>query len=167
MSARDVLTVLATMDDAGVCCWLDGGWGVDALLGRQTRQHNDLDLVVVSTDLAGARSVLTAQGFAVLRDWLPTTLAMRDDAGREVDFHPIERTADGGGDQLLPDGTRYHYSPPAAGSVDGRPLPCATVENQVEMHLGYEPRDTDHADMRALAEAFDIELPPPYSPTSG
>ena len=26
--------------------WLDGGWGVDALLGKETRQHNDIDLFV-------------------------------------------------------------------------------------------------------------------------
>ena len=167
MSAQDVRTLLATMEWAGVRCWLDGGWGVDALLGRQTRPHNDLDLVVVCLDLSVARSALVTQGFAVLRDWLPTTLSMRDGEGREVDFHPIEPTADGGGDQLLPDGSRYHYSPPAVGSVDGRPVQCAPVEGQVEMHLGYEPRDTDHADMRALAAAFNVDLPPPFQLTGG
>lgn len=26
--------------------WLDGGWGVDALLGRQTRPHDDMDIVI-------------------------------------------------------------------------------------------------------------------------
>ena len=26
--------------------WLDGGWGVDALLEEQTRLHGDLDIVV-------------------------------------------------------------------------------------------------------------------------
>lgn len=167
MLARDALSVLTAMEEADVRCWLDGGWGVDALIGRQTRQHTDLDLVVVSTDLAAAQSVLAAQGFAVLRDWLPTSVAMGDGEGREVDFHPVDATADGGGDQLLPDGSRYHYSAPGVGMVDGRPVPCAPVEGQVEMHLGYEPRDTDHADMRALAAALDVELPPPYSRNGG
>jgi hypothetical protein len=26
--------------------WLDGGWGVDALVGEQTREHEDLNLIV-------------------------------------------------------------------------------------------------------------------------
>jgi len=30
----------------GIEIWLDGGWGVDALLGEQTRPHKDLDIVV-------------------------------------------------------------------------------------------------------------------------
>lgn len=27
---------------AGIRVWVDGGWGVDALVGRQTRHHDDL-----------------------------------------------------------------------------------------------------------------------------
>jgi hypothetical protein len=30
----------------GLVVWLDGGWGIDALLGRETRTHADLDLVI-------------------------------------------------------------------------------------------------------------------------
>src|ERR1700733_11104567 len=44
--------VLALMDAfvaAGVSAWVAGGWGVDALIGHQTRRHYDLDLVVSDT----------------------------------------------------------------------------------------------------------------------
>ena len=37
--ARLVHAVLDAVPDAVV----DGGWGVDALVGRQTRAHDDLD----------------------------------------------------------------------------------------------------------------------------
>jgi len=41
-----VLAVLVVADRVGARLWLDGGWGVDALLGGQTREHGDLDVAV-------------------------------------------------------------------------------------------------------------------------
>jgi lincosamide nucleotidyltransferase A/C/D/E len=41
--AEDVLAVLDRLGAAGVAVWLDGGWGIDALLGRQSRAHADAD----------------------------------------------------------------------------------------------------------------------------
>jgi lincosamide nucleotidyltransferase A/C/D/E len=35
---------------AGLVVWLDGGWGVDALLGYRSRPHQDLDLVIARDD---------------------------------------------------------------------------------------------------------------------
>ncbi|MDH4308687.1 MAG: amino acid transporter [Acidimicrobiia bacterium] len=42
MESAAVLSVLDLLDEA----WVDGGWGVDALVGRQTRRHLDLDLAL-------------------------------------------------------------------------------------------------------------------------
>lgn len=38
-------------------------WHVDALLGEQTRQHNDLDIAVESKDLEKTREVLASHGY--------------------------------------------------------------------------------------------------------
>ena len=46
MTAEDVLMVRDTLAAAGVPVWIDGGWGVDALVGTQSRDHDDLDLVL-------------------------------------------------------------------------------------------------------------------------
>jgi lincosamide nucleotidyltransferase A/C/D/E len=46
MTAADVVEILGWLGTASVDVWLDGGWGVDALVGEQTREHNDLDLIV-------------------------------------------------------------------------------------------------------------------------
>jgi len=46
MTEADVIEILGWLADAGVAVWLDGGWGVDALIGEQTREHKDLDLIV-------------------------------------------------------------------------------------------------------------------------
>lgn len=42
MSAERVLDLLDLLVDRGLDVWVDGGWGVDALAGRQTREHGDL-----------------------------------------------------------------------------------------------------------------------------
>jgi lincosamide nucleotidyltransferase A/C/D/E len=68
MSSDQVLAVLGELEAAGVDAWIDGGWGIDALLGRQTRQHDDLDLVVRSDTVTRCRRVFEAGGFLVERD---------------------------------------------------------------------------------------------------
>jgi hypothetical protein len=46
MSATDVLEVLSILDAEGISAWIGGGWGVDALVGQETRRHEDLDIAV-------------------------------------------------------------------------------------------------------------------------
>jgi len=65
---------------------------------KQTRDHDDLDLVVPAESVSVVRGLLEAAASAVERDWLPTALAMRHRDGRAIDLHPIEPSADGGGD---------------------------------------------------------------------
>lgn len=157
-----MLSTLSGLDDLGITFWLDGGWGVDALLGEQTRPHGDLDLVVVRPELGLVLDHLRALGFDVVRDWLPTSIALRDALGREVDLHPVDPTSDGGGDQRLPDGGTWRYGPPVVGTVAGRRVRCASAEEQLAMHQGYEPRAVDKDDVRRLADRFGLPLPPPY-----
>jgi lincosamide nucleotidyltransferase A/C/D/E len=162
MEADDVLAILTALDEIGAHYWLDGGWGVDCLLGEQTRAHSDLDLVVHRPHLEAVTAYLAGQGYAVIRDWLPTSIAFRDPSGREVDLHPVDPTPDGGGDQALTDGT-WHYALPVDGSVRGRPVPCAPAQDQVLMRTGYALRPVDFHDVRRLAERFDVVLPQPFS----
>ena len=44
MSSENVLAVVELLERAQITVWIDGGWGVDALLGSETRRHADLDL---------------------------------------------------------------------------------------------------------------------------
>jgi hypothetical protein len=39
LDASDVVVVLDQLERAGLVVWLDGGWGVDALLGYRGRPH--------------------------------------------------------------------------------------------------------------------------------
>lgn len=163
MTADEVLGVLAALSARGVTAWIDGGWGVDALVGEQTRSHSDLDLVVRADAVDIVRNLLVEDGFHVLRDSLPTAIAFEHADGRQVDLHPIEPTSDGGGDQIQRDGeTRWHYPPPVDGVIDGRPVRCCSIDTQIRAHVGYEPDDNDIADMRLLHDRFGCELPAPY-----
>lgn len=164
VDADQVLDVLDRLAGADIDVWVDGGWGVDALLGHRTRDHDDLDLVVDVLAVARLRSMLVEDGFEVARDWLPTAIAFSHPDGRKVDLHPVELTADGGGDQIQLDGVRrWHYDPPVRGQIAGRDVACCSLETQFASHLGYEAEDQDRADMKALAERFGRDLPAPYS----
>ena len=46
VNKEDAIEIISYAVDNGIDIWLDGGWGVDALLGTQTRVHNDIDLFV-------------------------------------------------------------------------------------------------------------------------
>ena len=163
VDSGQVLAVLDLLAADGGVGWLDGGWGVDALLGEQTRPHADLDLAVDEQAVDRLVTRLRAEGYTVLRDERPVAIALRHDDGREVDLHPLTLTPDGGGDQQQPGGRApWHYGPPATGHVDGRPVPCNSLDTQLRSHLGYQPDGNDYADMRALARRFGCSLPAPY-----
>jgi lincosamide nucleotidyltransferase A/C/D/E len=63
MTVTDVIEVLDCLKQAGIHVCVDGGWGVDALVGEQTRDHSDLDLALDGDDLHAARQRLEEQGF--------------------------------------------------------------------------------------------------------
>ena len=51
MPAEVAVGVLDRLLDHGVDACVGGGWAVDALTGRQTRKHSDLDLWVLADHL--------------------------------------------------------------------------------------------------------------------
>lgn len=163
MVIDDARSWIETLDARGVTFWVDGGWGVDALLGEQTRPHNDLDLVVeASYELVVAR-LLQDQGYAEVVTSFSTSFhsVWRDDAGREVDLHLITMDDQGNG-QFGPDDLYPAAGLQGTGSIGGRAVRCVTAEVQVEFHLGYEHDEDDHADVSALCHRFGLPLPSQY-----
>jgi lincosamide nucleotidyltransferase A/C/D/E len=164
MRAEGVVALMRRLRSEGVVAWLDGGWAVDALLGRQTREHSDVDLVLDRDAVGRVRSMLEADGYVLLRDELPASVAYgHPETGDEVDLHPLRLTRDGGGDQQYGDGRPpWHYGAPVPGVVGGEVVPCCDLDTQLRAHVGYDPRPVDHADMAALRERFGCDLPDPY-----
>jgi lincosamide nucleotidyltransferase A/C/D/E len=162
LSAVDVLAILDRLAAAGVRCWLDGGWGVDALLGAQTRPHDDLDLVVAAAQLPALYAALSLDGYALTEDALPTRAVLRAPPDRRIDLHPVTFDAAGGGTQHLPDGASFRYPPTGfhgRGVIAGRAVACLTPEVQLLCHTGYEPDADDRHDMRALCARFGLVAP--------
>ena len=166
MRATDVLAILDGLDAVGVAVWLDGGWGVDALVGEETRAHDDLDVVIALDQAGAAWAALGAAGFLVAEDESPTRFVLRDPADRRVDVHLVTFDAGGGGIQRLQDGTTFRYPPEGfagRGRVGGRAVRCLTAAVQVLCHLGYSPDDNDRHDMRLLRDRCGATLPTPYN----
>ncbi len=159
----DVLRVIAALQAGNLRVWLDGGWGVDALLGEITRPHDDVDLVVELGVLADVLDCLSDLGFSVTEDQSPVRVVMRSPEGLQVDLHPVAFDEDGTGWQIgaSPDGSDCPY--PAEGFTVGRILDeavlCLSAELQLEHHSGYTPRHRDRKDMACLAVRFGLELP--------
>jgi lincosamide nucleotidyltransferase A/C/D/E len=129
---------------AGATAWVDGGWSIDALLGETTREHSDVGLVI----------------FLEEADLVRATLAAADANGYEIDLHPVAPDGHGGGYQLLPDGDRFHYPPPATGRINNHPVLCVDAVTQALSHLGYEPTEKDKRDMYLLHEHIGVMIPP-------
>ena len=166
MQPNEVLTLVAALKAEDVRVWIDGGWGVDALLGEVTRPHEDVDLVVELGALGAVCECLSSLNFSVTEDLSPVRVVLNSPGGRQVDLHPVTLAEDGTGWQVgaAPDGSDCPY--PADGFTVGRIMdvvvPCLSAELQLEHHSGYTPRDRDRADMARLASRFSLQLPPSF-----
>jgi lincosamide nucleotidyltransferase A/C/D/E len=165
MTAEDVVEIVGWLSASGVDVWLDGGWGVDALVGEQTREHKDLDLIVRDADEALMREVLETHGFTE-QEGVVQNYVLADGRGRMVDVHPVTFDDRGDGHLLSHDGEAFGH-PARAFSCLGRVLDhevaCLCGEAQMSNHAwGYTPGDTDFHDMRLLHERLGTPLLPPF-----
>jgi lincosamide nucleotidyltransferase A/C/D/E len=149
MDAREVLEVLSVLE--GV--WVAGGWGVDALVGEQTRAHRDLDLALDADHEAQALAALAGLGYAIETDWRPARVELAASGARWVDLHPVRFDASGHGRQADLDGGVFDYPPDCfvTGVIAGLTVPCLSAEQQLRFRQGYEPRDVDRHDLAQLA----------------
>jgi lincosamide nucleotidyltransferase A/C/D/E len=164
MRAQDVIEVLELLAAAGAeTVWIDGGWGVDALLQKQTRAHRDLDLVVKQDDLHAVRAGLERASFTEAPGGRAWNFVMADEVGREIDLHVIRPGSDGTG-WYGPHGDSYPASSlTGSGSIAGRAVRCLTAEYQMESHTGYEHDLDDVHDVLALHHRFGVPLPKQYA----
>ncbi len=166
MEAADVIRIYAQLERAGIVVWIDGGWGVDALLGQQTRPHKDLDIAIQKHDLPRFRDLLAARGYQEIKRETarPHNFVLGDAAGREIDVHVVELDAEGNG-IYGPRGNGEMY--PAAsltgtGGIGTAVVRCISPEWMVRFHNGYELTDKDLRDVSALCDRFGLALPGDY-----
>ncbi|MCL8012862.1 nucleotidyltransferase domain-containing protein [Streptomyces sp. AS02] len=159
MAADDVLTVLALLHEARAEVWIGGGWGIDALIGEQTRSHRDLDLMHRREQEDAVLAALNAAGFVETLDRRPVRFVLTAPDGREIDLHPLAFTEDGTAEQTSFEPSRPFIYPSSCfvtGTIGGTRVPCLSAEQQVCFHQGYEPADRDRHDMAQLRRVFGI-----------
>src|SRR4051812_23806829 len=85
----EVVALYNLLDDHGIEVWLDGGWGIDALIGEQTRPHSDLDIAVRHADVAELRRLLMDRGYEQVEraDTEPWIFVLSDERGHQLDVH--------------------------------------------------------------------------------
>ena len=155
---------LNLFEELGLNVWIDGGWGVDALLGECTREHQDLDIIISWEDAAVLTETLRARDFVDIYtdDRSDRNFVLGHPSHGMIDFHVVERTEDGGAvygpgeiDWVI---TASELN--VIGYIGGREVGCLSVDYQVRSHTGYALKDTDYADMRALHGRYGVQLLP-------
>ena len=137
IGAARVIETLAVLSGAGIQAWVFGGWGIDALTGRQTRPHRDLDLMISHLDLDAALLALGGLGY---REWFRNpcdmriggfevpgeVVVVRDASMRVVDLHPV----------ALPD----PHPSLASGTIAGQSVRCLSASQQIQTRSGHTSR---------------------------
>jgi lincosamide nucleotidyltransferase A/C/D/E len=166
MQQFEVIEFYKSMANRGIAIWIDGGWGVDALLGKQTRPHKDLDIAIEKKHVAILRDHLKAKGYREIKLEIarPHNFVLGDDEGREVDVHVI--VLDGHGNGILGPAENGQMYPAASltgkGTIEGYPVRCISPEWMIKFHSGYELQEKDFEDVSALCDKFGIALPQEY-----
>ena len=152
MDSSQVVELFRAFAAADLRVWLAGGWAVDAIVGRQTRAHGDMDLAVDIRDLPSLLDLLRERSFVVTTDWAPSRMELTAADGRVVDIHPVTFAEDGSGRQAGRGGGGFHYASDGftVGSIDGSAIACLSAAQQLRFRDGYELRAVDVHDIELL-----------------
>jgi len=168
MAAEDVVALLDGLNAHDVDACVGGGWGVDALLGEQTREHSDLDLWLPATQLERLFVAFVERGIDRIYPWpgdRPWNFVLHDGARLRVDLHLYEPLAD----------HSFHYGSAISGvafptealsgqgTIAGTAVRCESPAWAVRWHTGYPPRAVDRHDVPRLCEHFGIDLPEAFA----
>jgi lincosamide nucleotidyltransferase A/C/D/E len=161
MKAEDVIELLDLLEQEGIGVVVDGGWGVDALLGRQTRAHDDLDIAIEHKDVVKLQRLLEPKGFREIPQLNSSdfNFLITNPVGQKVDLHCYV---------LDPRGQcTYGISCPAEsltgmGSIGSRVVKCISPAWVVKFHTRYEPDENEFRDVHAICARIGLTIPPKY-----
>ncbi len=163
MKAKTLIDIYQKLKERHIKIWLDGGWGVDALMGGQTRPHGDLDLVVEKKNLEKLVQILRNLGYAEMprNDTRAWNFVFCDKKGNEIDIHVITININGDGIYGPPENEEAYpaQSLTGTGSINGIEVRCLTPEYQVHNHTGYKLKEKDYKDVKGLCDKYNL-MPP-------
>ncbi len=174
MTAKALNQIIADLKELEVLFYLDGGWGVDALLGEETRPHKDADLIIFKRDLQKVKEYFLSQGYIDKTEgnvWWHFFMEKPDTA---VDFLVIE--SDNKGGAFLGPQENDMYFPPEAfdgiGYINDQKVNCLdaayrvkalTREFGVVVKNRYQITEKDCRDLILLCKKFDLPVPADYT----
>lgn len=158
MQAASVVKFWEKARQAGLSICIDGGWAVDAVLGMQTRVHNDLDIALPISEVVALRTLLALDGFQDVprADSWDHNFVLQTGAGDTIDVHAYELHADGSNESGVPYRSEHLAG---EGVIAGVRVRCVPPEWLVKFHTGYQIDATDWHDVRLLCAKFDLAIP--------
>lgn len=168
---RIIKAVVNTLDAAGIPAWLFGGWGLDARIGRITREHGDVEFWIERTDAGRSKAVLTGAGATALATQPPEEACEFTWDGTDFSTAYFDRQPDGSFSQPLGRFSDWLFPPGSFGDepgiLDGTPVLAMSVAGMLAMKEQYprlrngQPwRQKDIDDMavlRTLATGADVQ----------
>ena len=160
---RIIHKVIAVTQAADISAWLFGGWGLDARIGRITREHGDVEFWVERIHAERSKAALVGAGATALTTQPPAESCefTWDDVPFSTAY--FDRQPDGAfsqprgrfSDWLFPPGS-FGDEP---GTLDGTPVLAMSVSGMLAMkeqfprlHNGRPWRQKDIADIEILRE---------------
>jgi hypothetical protein len=135
---RAVIDVLEAVD---VAAWLFGGWGLDARIGRITREHGDVEFWVERTAAGRSKAALAGAGAVVLDTQPPVEACEFTWDGGEFSTAYFDRQPDGSFGQPLGRWSDWLFPPGSfsdePGTLDGTPVRAMSVAGMLAMKEQY------------------------------
>ena len=161
MASKNVVDLYNKLENLGIKIWIDGGWSVDALLGKQLRPHKDLDIALQWKDVPKLREVLAGQGYKRVREDSQWNFIVADDKGHEIDVHAFIYDDKGN----VVEGIMYPAeSLTGTGAIDDHSVRCISPKYMVEFLAPWIHKWPEKylPAISALCEKFGIEYPEEY-----
>lgn len=149
---EDLMFVIELFEELGITYWIDGGWGIDVLAGRQTRCHRDIDVDFDGRYTEKLLALLADYGYVVDTDWAPVRIELYSERLGYLDIHPFVLNDDGTSKQADLEGGFYEFEADffGTGVLEGKVIPCISAKGQRIFHTGYELREVDKLDLEVL-----------------
>ncbi len=160
---RAIRRVIVVMQAADIPAWLFGGWGLDARIGRITREHGDVEFWVERTHADRSKAVLVEAGAIALTTQPPEEACEFTWDDLPISTAYFDRQADGSFSQPLGRFSDWLFPPGSfgdeSGMLDGTPVLAMSVSGMLAMkeqfpHLrnGSPWRQKDIRDIEILRE---------------
>lgn len=162
ITSEQVLSIYRGLEERGIKIWIDGGWAVDALLGKETRPHQDLDIALQNKNYMQAKRFFEEQGYAEIertedKKW---DIVLGNPEGLEVEIHTFN-TNEHGDTASEPYWNGYDAkSLKGEGWISGYPVRCVSIDQLVKTHdhTKRSLKQTDYQDIQLLEEKFGIKF---------